>query len=124
MSEDEFEEYFANDKPEDPEEYEKRKQALKEHEKDIYEVNEKFKNGTSSWFDRVNEFSDLPDEEFVKDHTGAKFFETNIVEGRGLKRPSAENLVHPPSEAYFASIRMNRGKAPKSYSSVDQGANI
>ena len=120
MSEDEFEKYYNKDKPEDPEEYEKRKQALQEHEKDIHEVNEKFQNGESSWFDKVNEFSDLPDDEFVKDHTGAKF-ETNIVAGMGLIPPSEEDLVHPASEAYFARIRMERATAPASYSSVDQG---
>merc|ERR1711963_272287 len=60
INEDEFEEYFHVDRPEDPEEYEKRKEALKENEKEIHEINEEFEAGDISWFDAVNEFSDLP----------------------------------------------------------------
>ena len=123
MSEDEFEEYFNKEKPEDPEEYKRREEALKEHEKEIHDVNAKYQGGDSSWFDEVNEYSDLPDDEFVRDHTGA-MNETNIEEGRGLLAPSPEELVDPASEAYFATFRMNRGNAPASYSSVDQGAYI
>jgi len=118
MSEDEFEKFFHNEKPEDPEEYGKREDALRKHEKEIHDVNEKYQNGESSWFDEVNELSDLPDDEFVRDHTGAI---TNIVAGRGLLEPPPEKMVDPASEAYFASIRMNRGSAPDSYSSLDLG---
>ena len=121
MSEDEFEEFFHNEKPEDPKEYGKREDALRKHEKEIHDVNEKYQNGESSWFDEVNELSDLPDDEFVRDHTGAI---TNIVAGRGLLEPPPEKMVDPASEAYFASIRMNRGSAPDSYSSLDLGDNI
>merc|ERR1712168_1213383 len=66
INEDEFEEYFHVDRPEDPEEYEKRKEALKENEK---EINEEFEAGDISWFDAVNEFSDLPADEFIAQHT-------------------------------------------------------
>ncbi len=118
MSEDEFEQYFHKEKPSDPEEYEKRKQALKEHEKRIKEDNEKFMKGESSWMEKVNEYSDLPDDEFKKQRTGA--VKTN-TRARGLLRPDPENMVDPDSEVFFAAVKMTRGSAPDSYSSVDEG---
>ena len=116
MSLDEFEKYFHKEKPSDAEEYEKRKQALKEHEKHIKENNEKFKKGESTWSEKLYEFSDLPDDEFKKKHTGAL-----NSKGRGLLRPDPENMVDPDSELFFAAVRMTRGSAPDSYSSVDEG---
>ncbi len=116
MSEDEFEKYYHKEKPSDPKEYEKRKQALKEHEKRIKEDNEKFKKGESTWSEKVNEFSDLPDDEFKKQRTGAL-----NGKGRGLLKPDPEKMVDTDSELFFAAVRMTRGSAPDSYSSVDEG---
>ena len=99
MSEEEFLKYFDKEKPSDAEEYEKRKQALKEHEKHIKENNEKFKKGESTWSEKLYEFSDLPDDEFEKEHTGAL-----NGKGRGLLRPDPENMVDPDSELFFAAV--------------------
>merc|ERR1719360_46125 len=98
MSEDEFEKYYHKEKPSDSKEY------------------EKFKKGESTWSEKVNEFSDLPDDEFKKQRTGAL-----NGKGRGLLRPDPENMVDADSELFFAAVRMTRGSAPDSYSSVDEG---
>ena len=97
----------------------KRARALKKHEEEIKEVNEKFKKGEISWSDKVNKYSDLPADEFKSAHTGANI--PKIVEGRGLKTPLPEQLVDLESEIFFASMRMNRDDVPDSYSAVDAG---
>ena len=69
MSLDEFEEHFGLNKTTDPEEIAKREEALKESEAMVKEANEKYENGEQTWFDEINEFSDLPADEF-QSHTG------------------------------------------------------
>merc|ERR1711988_852273 len=117
INEDEFEEYFHVDRPEDPEEYEKRKEALKENEKEIHEINEEFEAGDISWFDAVNEFSDLPADEFVAQHTGAI---ANFTEGRGLLNPLEADAVDEESEAYFREVEA-RASPPSVYDSRKYG---
>jgi len=117
INEDEFEEYFHVDRPEDPEEYEKRKEALKENEKEIHEINEEFEAGDISWFDAVNEFSDLPADEFVAQHTGAI---ANFTEGRGLLNPLEADVVDEESEAYFREVEA-RASPPSVYDSRKYG---
>ena len=123
MSEDEFEKFFHQKKLDDPEEYARRKEALEKHEKNIHDTNEKFMKGEISWFDRVNKLSNLPDDEFVKDHTGLRSDANSSTRGRGLINPSPDELEDPASERYFDSIRMNRIKVPSSYSAVEAGNN-
>ena len=69
LSLNEFEEHFGLDKITDPEEIAKREEALKEAEAMVKEANEKYENGEQTWFDEINEFSDLPADEF-QSHTG------------------------------------------------------
>ena len=118
ISEEEFEDYFHVSPPTDPEEMEKRKEALSEHEKEIHEINEEFEAGEISWYDAINEYSDLPDDEFVHDHTGAI---TNFTEGRGLLNPIPSQVVDPASEAYFRQVSLRRGSAPTRYNSRKYG---
>jgi len=118
ISEEEFEDYFHVSPPTDPEEMEKRKEALSEHEKEIHEINEEFETGEISWYDAVNEYADLPDGEFVHDHTGAI---TNFTEGRGLLNPLPSQVVDPASEAFFRQVSLRRGSAPTSYDSRKYG---
>merc|ERR1719435_257297 len=117
INEDEFEEYFHVDRPDDPEEYEKRKEALKENKKEIHEINEEFEAGDISWFDAVNEFSDLPADEFVSQHTGAV---ANFTEGRGLLNPLEADVVDEESEAYFREVEA-RASPPSVYDSRKYG---
>merc|ERR1719356_889418 len=71
LTEDEFLELFDKTKSDDPEEMKKRANALKKHEKEVLENNEAFLAGNQTWFDEINEYSDLPDDEFEANHTGA-----------------------------------------------------
>ena len=118
INEDEFEDYFGVAKPDDPEEYKRRQDALKEHEQDIHKINEEYAAGEVGWFDAVNEYSDLPDDEFVALHAGAI---VNITEGRGLLNPFPSEVVDPESEAYFRQFSLRRYNAPDNYDSRAYG---
>jgi len=117
IDETEFEEHFHHAPITDPVELKRRQEALKENEEQIKKVNEKYQSGDSTWFDGVNELSDLPEDEFIKQKTGAAGIET----GRGLIPPPASEIVHEESERYFDQFRYSRASVPESYSSVDQG---
>jgi len=118
LDEDAFEEYFHLDPVMDPEEHLRREEALKKNEAIIKEENEKFLNGERTWWDAVNEFADLPEDEFEQAKTGA----TGGTEyGRGLLEPSEEERVDARSEQYFDQFRYSRAAVPRSYSSVARG---
>ena len=118
LNEEEFEEYFHLEPVDDPVEELKREEALVENENIIKETNQKFLDGEITWWDGVNEFADLPEDEFEAEKTGAV-----IPKGRGLLEPLPEQRVDANSEAYFASFRagLERAGAPAAYSSVDLG---
>merc|ERR1719219_1054301 len=64
LDEDEFLEQFHKPPVDDPEEKEKRAEALKKHEEEVLENNEAYLAGNQTWFDEINEYSDLPEDEF------------------------------------------------------------
>ena len=70
LDEDQFESQFGLDPVTDPKEKAKRKEALKEAEAEVKKENEKYLNGKADWFEEINEFSDLPKDEFEKEKTG------------------------------------------------------
>jgi hypothetical protein len=98
LDEDAFEEYFHLDPVTDPEEHEKRDEALKENEALINGTNEMFMNGQITWWDAVNEFADLPEDEFELEKTGAI---DGSMYARGLLEPTEEERVDERSERYF-----------------------
>ena len=118
-----FEKYFGLDPVEDAAEFARREQALAENEAEIKKVNAEFVEGEVSWFDGVNEFSDLPADEFLAEKTGAVMPSSNdtTTYGRGLLMPTKEQEVDEMSERYFDEVRMDRSSVPESYSSVAQG---
>merc|ERR1719348_2236884 len=95
---DDFEDYFGLDHVTDPEEKEEREEALKENEELVKEANEAYNNGDQSWFDEVNEYSDLPIDEFLANHT--ERFATGLLP---IKMPYDE-----VSERYFDGYRYSR----------------
>ena len=117
IDEKEFEEYFNLDPVNDPEELKRRSDALKANEDIIKETNKEFEAGEKTWFDKMNEFADLTEEEFLQEKTGSN----DIVEGRGLISPPEEERLDEESERYFDTFRYNRASVPASYSSVDRG---
>ena len=87
VDEDQFEEDFNLPKVTDPEEKARRQAALKANEALIKEENEAYSKGERTWFDAVNEFSDLPDDEFEAEKTGDL---TPPGYGRGLLEPTGK----------------------------------
>ena len=117
LGEDEFETEFGVDKITDPEEKAKRKKALKDSEAEVKKENKKYLNGKADWFEHINEFSNLPEDEFLKEKTGF-----NQVEeyARGFIMP--ENVtVDEESERYFESLLLDKASIPASYNAVTAG---
>ena len=119
INEKEFEEYFDL-YPVDPAEYKRRNKALNKNEKEIRKINEEYEAGEKSWFDALNEFSDLPEDEFLHEKTGSL---DGSSFGRGLLEPSLEYTVDNKSEIYFAQLRYSRAAVPVAYSSKGLGMN-
>merc|ERR1719193_110120 len=119
LDEQEVEEYFHLEKVTDEAELARREAALSAHEAEIKEVNQEYEAGEVSWFDGVNEFADLPDDEFLSQKTGAVMPEEEF--GRGLLEPSADQVEDERSERYFEAVRMDRAAVPASYSSLSKG---
>merc|ERR1712168_407788 len=108
MNEDEFEDFFELEHVVDTDEYEKRQNALKENEEEIRKVNQDYAEGKKTWFDSLNEFSNLPSDEFLKEKTG-------------MLIPLPEERYDEESERYFAASRLRRQSAPSEYNAVTEG---
>ena len=87
VDEDQFEIDFNLPKVTDPEEKARRQAALKANEALIKEENEAYSKGERTWFDAVNEFADLPEDEFEAEKTGDL---APPAYGRGLLEPTGE----------------------------------
>ena len=116
LDEDEFLEVFNLPPIDDPEEKALRAEALKAHEQEVLENNEAFLAGNQTWFDEINEYSDLPDDEFEANHTGAH---DNMEYARGLK--DIPLPYDEESERFFDAYRYDRSTVPASYNSVTLG---
>lgn len=119
LSEEAFEEMFGEEPITDPEELERHRETLEREEAEVKEENKEFMEGKKDWFDRINEYSDLPKDEFEAERTG-DFDSDQARYGRGLINPEVAP-VDEASERYFDTVRSNRASAPASYSSVDMG---
>merc|ERR1719411_1487038 len=118
LDEDEFLKQFHKPSVDDPEEKEKRAAALKKHEQEVLENNEAFLAGNQTWWDEINEYSDLPEDEFEANHTG-------LVEN--MERRFATGMYNVPlpydaeSERFYNAARFSRASVPASYNSVTLG---
>merc|ERR1711936_84603 len=118
LDEDEFLEQFHKPQIDDPEEKEKRAEALKKHEQEVLENNEAFLAGNQTWWDEINEYSDLPEDDFEANHTG--------LVGNMEKR-FAKGMYNVPlpydaeSERFYDAVRYSRSSVPASYNSVTLG---
>merc|ERR1719411_2316834 len=118
LTEEEFEEEFGLDPVTDPEEKAKREKALEESEDEVKKENKKFLDGEADWFEQINEFSDLPEDEFEKEKTGD--LPSNFTRGFGLITPKIKP-VDEESERYIESLLARRASVPASYSAVSAG---
>merc|ERR1712241_1322611 len=107
LTEDEFLEEFHLPPVDDPEEMARRAEALHQHQQEVLETNEAYIAGDKTWYDAINEFSDIPDDEFIRTHTG-------LTDNDHI--PDDER-----SEKFFDAYRYNRQNVPESYNSVKLG---
>ena len=119
LNEDDFEREFGLDLVTDPEEKEKRKEALEENEELIKEENEEFLNGKKTWWDKINDFADLPEDEFEEEKTGELL--PAEAHGRGLIHPKESERTDEASEKYFDRFRYSRTIVPSSFDSKAKG---
>merc|ERR1719290_237375 len=116
LEEDEFLEVFDLPPIDDPEEKIRRAETLKKHEQEVLENNEAFLAGNQTWFDEINEFSDLTDDQFEANHTGV-FVDQEYARGLyDTPLPYDEE-----SERFFDGYRYSRSTVPASYNSVSLG---
>ena len=87
VDEDQFVKDFDLPEVTDPEEKARRQAALKANEALIKEENEAYSRGEKTWFDAVNKFADLPEDEFEHEKTGLKTRQDYRSYGRGLLQP-------------------------------------
>jgi|ERR1711915_415395 len=116
MDEKEFEEFYHLDPVEDEQEFQRRQDALAANEEKIRKVNEKYANGESRWFASLNDFANLPEDEFLKQKTGI-----HVEYGRGLLQQPHEKKVDMESEKYFDQFRVSRAAVPDYYNAVEEG---
>ena len=116
LDEDAFEEEFELPVVTDSNEKSKRVFTLEKAEESIKEQNELFLNEDSEWFSKLNEFSDLPEDEFKEEKTG---LENGTIYARGLLTPETIP-VDEESERFFQEIDLSRNDIPSSYSSLDK----
>ena len=117
MNEDEFEEEFELPVVTDNAEKSKRVLTLEKAEESIREQNEQFLEEETNWFSRLNEFSDLPEEEFREEKTG---LDNENLYARGLVTPDTIP-IDEDSERFFQELNLTRTNIPSSYSGVEDG---
>merc|ERR1711892_307993 len=117
LDEDEFEERFNVGPASDPREEARRRQALKKNEYYIKKENEDFIEGKQTYWSELDDFDNLPDDEFLEEKTG----ESLPNYGRGFLHAYGPESVDEESERYFDKFRYSRAAIPDSYSSVDEG---
>ena len=88
VDEDQFVKDFNLPEVSDLDEKARRQAALKANEALIKEENEAYSRGEKTWFDAVNKFADLPEDEFELEKTGLKTPPASRTYGRGLLEPT------------------------------------
>merc|ERR1712183_471480 len=109
----------------------KRQRALKQHEADIKKANVAYAQGRQTWFERVNDFSDLTDDEVHASKNGMKKTK-GAKQGRrkgrrqGRRRGRGRGLIQhhhidERSERFFDQFRYSRQSVPSTYNAVEKG---
>lgn len=106
----EFEEHFHHEHITDPVEMAKHERALKKHQDIVKKANEAYARGEQTWFDAINDFADIPDDEFDATHHGLL--------------PYPDDYFDETSENFFDEYSHDRKKrqaVPESYNAVTEG---
>merc|ERR1711874_601747 len=118
LNEDEFEIKFNKRKSNDPIEEAKKNLYLRRNEKIVKDENEKYLNGQETWAARIYPFDDESQDQFLREKTGGKL--RDFSRGIGALFPDENATVEERSVRYFERVRLDRGRVPSSYSSVDK----
>merc|ERR1719323_923154 len=108
LSLEEFEEHFGLPNIEDDETREKHREALLNNEAVVKEANEKYENGEQTWFDEINEFSDIPEDEFGSHHGGLMMNLTDRSLGYSMGLLDIPMEYDAASERFYESYRLDR----------------
>ena len=121
LYEDDFETEFGLDKVTDTEEKERRQEALIANEELVKKENQEFLSGKKTWWDKINDFADLPEDEYAKEKTGEILPKEAKEYGRGLLEAFGTERIDEASERYFDKFRYGRADVAPSFSSVQNG---
>merc|ERR1712142_1180260 len=132
LNEDEFLSVFGLPDIKDEKTKAERSEALKKHEELIQRQNDQFAEGKKTWWDELNSFADLPDDEIIKEKNGWKVQDQRRSRRRhyGHRRSKRRyfargviplNSTDDRSEKFFDTFRYGRGLAPSSYNAVEEG---
>ena len=116
LDEDQFMAVFGEE-IDDPVEKERRSDALRKNEDIVKRINRKFINGEVGFYERINPNSDIPDDEFLRQRTGAIF---RPGYSRGVLIAN-ESEIDEESERYFDRFHFSRQSTPSSYDSLELG---
>ena len=105
INEEEFEALFDLTPADDPEEEARRAEALKQNEALIKEENELYSEGNRTWFDAVNEFANLPADEFEAEKTEDAEPPAFV---RGLIEPTGGFVCHGRKTCFPFSFKIIR----------------
>ena len=104
ISEDEFLEVFGLPPVDDAEQKLKRAQTLKQHQQEIIKNNKAYLAGERTWYEGINEFSDIPYDYLIATHTG-------LIEAPEQQSSVTQNVL---GESLTSNL-------PSSYDSVSRG---
>ena len=110
LTEDEFLDKFHLPPVTDTVEKAKRAEVLHQHQLKVQEVNDAYIAGNKTWYDKINKFSDIPDDEFIRTHTGL------------IEKSDESRRYDEKSERFFDAYRYSRqDTVPASINSVNLG---
>ena len=109
LTHDGFLEVFDLPPIDDPEEEERRRKTLRENQQKVLEHNMAWLARSEAWIAATNEFSDIPDEDFIASNTG--LLDDSVLDSK----------LNEESERFFNAFRYNRQKVPPYYNSISKG---
>jgi len=120
LNEAQFEEIFKVAPSNDAAEEAARAAALKQNEAEVHKINKEYEAGKVHFFEDINEFSNLPDGEFLDQKTGAMVGEDGFYRGF-IDATDEADRYDEESERYFDQFRYSRATTPDSYNALELG---
>ena len=105
LTEEAFLEIFDLPPVDDPKERTRRGRTLKEHQQAVLQNNQLYLAMKRTWFEGINEFSDIPDDEFIATHTGL-IVEEDSEQFNNETQPVLEESVMSNLPASYDSVSL------------------